>query len=196
MYMSKYLAFYNLAAFLFWLAYLLAFAVSGFTLTHENLMLLNVAQGLAVLEIVHAALRWVKSPVASTIAQVGSRLLVLALINWQFSDEMHLFTVIGIFIVSWAWSITEVVRYSSYFLLLIKKELTWLTWMRYSFFILLYPIGITGEWLIIVAPIVEEGIAFNWYFVMAVALAAAYIYYFPVLYGYMWKQRKKKIGTA
>jgi very-long-chain (3R)-3-hydroxyacyl-CoA dehydratase len=75
-----YLGAYNGIAFLAWAAYLVCFLAAGFQLDAPSLYLLNIAQGLAFLEIVHALLKWVKSPVLSTAAQVASRLLVLVLI--------------------------------------------------------------------------------------------------------------------
>eukprot|EP00913_Durusdinium_trenchii_P020344 g19112.t1 len=44
-----------------------------------------------------------------------------------------------------AWSITEVVRYSYYALNTAGVQLSPLTWLRYSTFLLLYPAGVTGE---------------------------------------------------
>ena len=44
-----------------------------------------------------------------------------------------------------AWTSIEVVRYSYYVLHLLDGAPTWLTWSRYSFFYLLYPIGALSE---------------------------------------------------
>jgi very-long-chain (3R)-3-hydroxyacyl-CoA dehydratase len=189
-----YLAAYNAVAFIFWMLYLISFIASGFVLSKTGLLLLNIAQGLAVLEILHAILKWVKSPVSSTIAQVTSRLLVVVLIN-VFINDQSLSAVIskGIFICSLAWGITELVRYSFYFLSLFGKQPYALLWMRYTFFIVLYPLGVTGEWFILAAPLVVHGISFNAYTVFLVISFASYAYYFPILYGYMWKQRRAKL---
>lgn len=166
-----YLAAYNLTAFIFWLAYLVIFAASGFTLNSIGLILLNIAQGLAILEIVHAIVKWVKSPVMSTAAQVFSRILVLVLIDF-FYDQGTLpsITHTGIMVVSIAWGITELVRYSFYLLSLFDKQPGWLLWMRYTFFIVLYPLGVTGEWLIIVTPLVAH-FTFGLYAAMVAFLA-------------------------
>ncbi len=190
-----YLAAYNAVAFIFWAIYLFSFIASGFVLTTSGLLLLNIAQGLAVLEIVHALLKWVKSPVGSTIAQVTSRLLVVVLINVFFKDEslasvLH----IGVAICSFAWGITELVRYSFYFLSLFNIQPTWLLWMRYTFFIVLYPLGVTGEWIILAAPLFVHGISFSAYACFLVISFVAYAYYFPILYKYMWKQRSIKLN--
>jgi very-long-chain (3R)-3-hydroxyacyl-CoA dehydratase len=188
-----YLAAYNLTAFIFWLAYLLVFAASGFSLNSTGLILLNIAQGLAILEIVHAIVKWVKSPVMSTAAQVFSRILVLVLIDFFYNQgSLPSITHTGITVVSIAWGITELVRYSFYLLSLFDKQPSWLLWMRYTFFIVLYPLGVTGEWLIIVTPLVMH-FTLGLYAAMVGFLAISYIYYFPVLYMYMWKQRKARL---
>ena len=189
-----YLSAYNLIALVMWLLFLVQFLFSGCQLNTTGLLLLNVAQGLAVLEIMHALLKWVKSPVVSTAAQVFSRLFVLVLINLFIHHNPFLsLTQAGIIIVALAWSVTEVVRYSYYFLLLYNREPRWLLWMRYSFFILLYPLGVSGEWLVFLTPVFEHGISLNVYNAVIAGTFIAYAYYFPVLYGYMWKQRKQKL---
>jgi len=189
-----YLTSYNLIAFTFWLAYLAAFARAGCQLDHPGLVLLNIAQGLAIMEILHAILKWVKSPVGSTAAQVFSRLLVLVLIDLFYYHVLETSPIAntGILVVSIAWGITELVRYSFYFLGLFDRQPKALLWMRYTFFIVLYPTGVTGEWLIIASPLVLH-FTFGWYAAMAAVLALSYIYYFPVLYMYMWKQRKARL---
>lgn len=193
--MKNYLLAYNAVAFLFWLAYFAGFIVSGFTLNDTNILLLAIAQGMAVLEILHAAMRWVKSPVASTAAQVFSRLLVLGLILLLYYHyTIHTVGYVGIVTVSLAWSITELVRYSFYFFQLQNKNPKALLWMRYSFFIVLYPVGVTGEWLILVSPLFGMVFSFYAYAAVLVVLAASYVYYFPVLYKYMWKQRSKRLN--
>ena len=191
---KNYLAAYNLIAFAFWAAYLVSYISSGLQMNSLNLLLLNIAQGMAVLEVLHTLLKWVKSPVVSTTAQVASRILVLVFINLfiQTYAAVSIFD-IGVKVVSFAWGITELVRYSLYFLGLFNKQPASLLWMRYSFFIVLYPLGVTGEWLILLTPIVANGIVFNFYTALIVVLLVSYLYYFPMLYKYMWKQRKAKI---
>ena len=207
-----YLAAYNLVAFIFWALYLLDFLIVGFQITEPGLLLLNIAQGLALLEILHTLFKWVKSPVTSTIAQVASRILVLLLIDkytlyLTAKGSLQIFSVIGFsvgpaadhifyagfIVVSLTWSITELVRYSFYFLSLFNLQPKILLWMRYTFFIGLYPFGVTGEWLIFIAPLCTLRFIFDFYTAFVAFLAIAYIYYFPVLYKYMWKQRKARM---
>ena len=202
--LKYYLAGYNLVAFLFGAAYLLYFIASGLRLDPFGVILLDIAQGLALLEIIHAIFKWVKSPVLSTAAQVASRILVVVLINklpvfgsitWDITagHGYSFMLLLGVIVVSFAWGITELVRYSLYFLSLVDLQPRWLLWARYSFFIVLYPCGVTGEWLIILSPIVALHFPLNAYSIFAIFLFGSYAYYFPVLYGYMWKQRKVKL---
>ena len=191
---KSYLIGYNVLAFLCWLGFLFSFLVSGCVLSDTNLLLLNIAQGMAVLEVVHTVLKWVKSPVGSTVAQVFSRLLVLVLINvFRMEGLISSLVYAGIVTVSIAWGITEIVRYSFYALQLLNALPSWLLWMRYTFFIVLYPVGVSGEWLIIAAPILMKGFSINPYNLFVLFLLVSYVYYFPVLYKYMWKQRKAKL---
>jgi very-long-chain (3R)-3-hydroxyacyl-CoA dehydratase len=76
---------------------------------------------------------------------------------------------------------------------LFDKQPKVLLWMRYTFFIILYPLGVTGEWFIIASPLAAH-FAFSLYAVMVLILAVSYLYYFPVLYKYMWKQRKARVA--
>lgn len=191
-----YLAAYNFIAFVFWALYLAFYFTGGFQMNSINLFLLNMAQGMAVLEILHVIAKWVKSPVVSTSVQVFSRILILVLINVFIQNYSTLFVfTTGVKIVSIAWGVTELVRYSLYFLSLFGKQPAALLWMRYSFFIVLYPLGVTGEWFILVTPTVTNGIAFTAYNIFLAASVFSYGYYFPVLYKYMWAQRKSKINN-
>ncbi len=193
--MKNYLLAYNATAFVCWLAYFVSFTSADFQLNNTNVILLAVAQGMAFLEIVHAVLKWVKSPVGSTTAQVFSRLLVLVLILlFYYRFNINPVCYAGIVTVSFAWSITELVRYSFYFFQLQGKQPEALLWMRYSFFIVLYPIGVTGEWLVMGSPLFGGLFSLWLYFAVAIPVAVSYMYYFPVLYKYMWKQRREKLG--
>ena len=189
-----YLLAYNLSAFVFWALYLLYFLDNRLRLGTYNLPLLNIAQGMALLEIFHVLVGWIKSPLSSTIAQVLSRLLILVLINIYFdSGPLPSTARTGMIIVSLALGITELVRYSFYFTGLLGFTPRWLMAMRYTFFIVLYPLGVTGEFLILFTPMVSESGLPVTYIAFTIVVSLVYIYYFPVLYKYMWKQRRLKL---
>ncbi len=44
-----------------------------------------------------------------------------------------------------AWQVTEIIRYSFYFFGLLGSVPSVLTYLRYTLFIALYPMGVTGE---------------------------------------------------
>jgi very-long-chain (3R)-3-hydroxyacyl-CoA dehydratase len=98
----------------------------------------------AILEIVHSVLRFVKSPVGTTASQVFSRLMlvwgVLSLFPYPRVTESLFYTTMTM-----AWSVTEVIRYGFYAANLIGVVPSWLTWLRYSLFYVLYPMGAGSE---------------------------------------------------
>ncbi|EPY33300.1 3-hydroxy acyl-CoA dehydratase [Strigomonas culicis] len=105
--------------------------------------LLLVCQTGAVIEIVHAMLKIVPSPVMTTFLQVLSRLLVLygAL---RIGDNPSRTSPVLVQMLT-AWSLSEIIRYSFYTVNQFDKKPKALNWLRYSGFMILYPVGITGE---------------------------------------------------
>jgi very-long-chain (3R)-3-hydroxyacyl-CoA dehydratase len=101
---------------------------------------------LSCLEIVHAATKLVRSPVGPTAVQCLVRLFAfLGAMDLGSKDveKSHWATQTMI-----AWAISEMIRYGFYLSGLVRpghKAPHWLTWLRYSAFVLLYPIGISGE---------------------------------------------------
>ncbi|XP_028128663.1 very-long-chain (3R)-3-hydroxyacyl-CoA dehydratase hpo-8 [Diabrotica virgifera virgifera] len=164
----------------------------------------NIFQNLAVLEVLHAAIGIVKSNPIITAVQVSSRVVVVVgvLIATQAPRES-----IGLTLCLLAWSITEIIRYSMYALSLVNAVPYFLTWLRYSLFVVLYPIGITGELLCLFWAQKEVGenslysvtmphkynFIFNYQHVL-VFIMLMYIPFFPQLYGHMFAQRKKVLG--
>lgn len=108
--------------------------------------LLFVTQSAALLEIVHAALGLVRSPVVVTAMQVMSR--IVALVAVTYSSKAQTQWGAGVMIISW--SCVEIFRYLFYAFALVSGDSTKKTpyplfWLRYSLFAVLYPTGITGE---------------------------------------------------
>ncbi|WVQ79523.1 hypothetical protein IAT38_001622 [Cryptococcus sp. DSM 104549] len=100
-------------------------------------------QTLAVLEVVHAGLGWVRSPVGTVASQVASRVWTVWGVVEAAPGVTHdspLFTTM-----LFAWSLTEVVRYTFYALSLLSISSPALNWLRYSTFIPLYPLGAGSE---------------------------------------------------
>ncbi|PNF27406.1 hypothetical protein B7P43_G16911 [Cryptotermes secundus] len=158
--------------------------------------------------ILHAATKLVPSNVLITVFQVFSRVLVvcgvlLATPTGPTSPGLPLALV--------AWSITEVVRYLYYALNLLGTVPYLLVWCRYTLFIALYPIGVTGELLCLYAAQAYVAQKKLWSLEMPNALNLTFSYHyfllfimflyiplFPQMYLHMFAQRRKVItdGTS
>lgn len=167
---------------------------------------LYVGQTLAVMEIVHSALGVVRSPLATSVMQVSSRLLLL----WGVADLVpESRAAAGFVVMVLSWSLVEVPRYAFYAMGQVGYVPYPLTWLRYSLFAVLYPSGITGELLTVVnaLPFVRErrpwsvsmpnsmNLEFE-YFWMLIFVLVIYVPGSPVMYKHMSKQRAKVLGGA
>lgn len=170
--------------------------------------LLCVAQTGAVAEIVHAAMGLVRSPVGTTFLQVLSRLIVLygaCRIGDTDATKSPLFVQMLI-----AWCLSEIIRYSFYGANIVKAKIAPLTWLRYSAFMVLYPVGIIGEigCLYKALPYIKEhkpwtvelpnriNFTFSWYNCVWFILLGIYPYGSYVMYSYMLAQRRKTLAKA
>ncbi|CUM66549.1 uncharacterized protein PRCAT00004218001 [Priceomyces carsonii] len=158
--------------------------------------ILTIVQTCAVVEIFNAAFGYVRSPLFTTIVQVFSRLLIVYGICQFLPDSpanSHwCYITLGL-----SWSITEIIRYSYYALSLTGpgKVPHYLTWARYSFFLVLYPTGVSSELLMIYLSLDEATSKVGaWYSLLLKIIMATYIPGFYMLYTYMLKQRKKILG--
>lgn len=103
-----------------------------------------IFQNAAFVEILNAVFGLVKSNPVVTTFQVFSRMMVvvgvvMATPTGKVSP--------GLPIALFAWSITEIIRYGFYALNIIKVVPKFVVFLRYTTFIALYPIGVTGELL-------------------------------------------------
>ncbi|MCL4133401.1 UNVERIFIED_CONTAM: hypothetical protein GTU68_005624 [Idotea baltica] len=97
-----------------------------------------------MLQIVHVMVGFVRSSVVTTAVQVYSRVFILwPICHLVEASQMSK----GIPLILIAWSVTEMIRYSFYFLNILKMAPYFLIYLRYTLFIALYPIGVTGELL-------------------------------------------------
>ena len=163
-------------------------------------IILECCQYGAFLEIIHAITGIVKTSILSTSIQIIGRISIVLLLQFVPVEISY-----GYLIIFFAWSSIEIVRYSYYILNLIKKNFSnfnipyLLIWCRYTFFIVLYPIGSFGEMLIIYNAqkyfnkiILWKNNAFNIY--VGNLFYPIYLLFLPGLifmYGYLFKQRKK-----
>ncbi|XP_074558882.1 uncharacterized protein LOC141814831 isoform X2 [Curcuma longa] len=159
---TLYLLFYNSLQTLGWalaLARVLGSFVSDKTIHGAYASagdLICFLQTIAFVEVLHAAFGLVPSGVMLALMQWGGRTHFLLAIIRQIPEVQHLPSV---FITFLAWSMSEAIRYPHYALSCIGISLSWLTYLRYTAFIVLYPIGLApGEmWLMYQAlPFIKE----------------------------------------
>ncbi|KAF9461293.1 tyrosine phosphatase-like protein [Collybia nuda] len=107
-------------------------------------------QSLALLEVLHVLLGWVRSPLQTTTMQVSSRLVLVWGITEQFANVRSnpLYTSMV-----FAWSTTEIIRYSFYACNLLGYEPKILLYLRYTTFYVLYPLGASSEAFLIYATL-------------------------------------------
>ncbi|KAJ1263246.1 hypothetical protein BS78_09G168500 [Paspalum vaginatum] len=173
-----------------------AYAVAG--------ELICFLQTCAILETVHAAIGLVPTAPLLAFLQWGGRThFVLAVVR-QIPEVQRSPSVFITFI---AWSISEVIRYSHYTLTTLKSCPAWLTYLRYTAFIPLYPIGVgPGEiWTMYQAlPFVKKRKLYSGffekfsmsYYSFLVGVLVCYPFLWLKLYLHVFKQRKSKLGKG
>ncbi|KAJ5661997.1 uncharacterized protein N7477_009613 [Penicillium maclennaniae] len=103
------------------------------------------AQSLAVAEILHAATGIIRAPVFTTFTQVFARSVQVWAINYAFPDVTA--TSLAYPAMLFAWATADAIRYLYFVIVLAEYPVPRpLKWLRYSLFIILYPVGISSEW--------------------------------------------------
>jgi len=165
----------------------------------------RIVQSFAVLEVVHALLGWVRSPVGTTVMQVSSRLFLVWGITYQFPAETHSNPIFASMLM--AWSVTEVIRYAFYAFGLMGFSAGALLWLRYTTFYVLYPLGAGSEAFLMLAtvprtflpprlqPLPAKPVA-EWT-PGQLGRAVLFLIWWPglyTMYTYMIRQRRKVLG--
>lgn len=149
-----YLVVYNVICFCLWsyVGFLLLFSAEGGVFSTNGLHTeklwatlqpwVSAAQTLAIMECIHSITGIVRSPFFTTLMQVSSRLHLIWII-WRFCPPSR--TGIPLAAAVGAWTAVECIRYPFYAVNSIAAVPYLLKWLRYSAFIVLYPIGIFSE---------------------------------------------------
>ena len=206
---SLYLILYNFLQLCGWSCFFLK--VTNYLINSKSVqeiyssthLILECCQYGAFLEIIHSIIGLVKSSIFATSIQIIGRIIIVVILQFFQSAVSQ-----GYFLIYFAWSIVEIVRYTYYIMNLLQKDFFKfnipyiLIWCRYSFFVVLYPIGVSGE-MITVWNAKKD---FNKYilyqtdkytFTAADLIYPIWIFYIPALiylYGYLFKQRKKVLN--
>jgi len=175
------------------------------TLYDHTKLTLQIFQTGAVLEIVHAMCGLVRSSVQVTTQQVFSRVYVVWAILYMCPSSQ---LAMGFPMLLFAWTITEIIRYSMYAVSLVGNPPFFLTWLRYTFFIIAYPVGVSGELICMYTALLQAlqqdilsfhlpnmlNVTFSFPLII-LGIMLAYIPLFPPMYLYMFGQRKKVLGV-
>ncbi|KIV93286.1 hypothetical protein PV10_04512 [Exophiala mesophila] len=211
---QRYLIAYNGVCFVLWsIVILRALVLIPVLASHGKLhsifdalfTFLKWTQTIALLEIVHAALGLVRASPITTAMQVSSRILVVWIVLQLFPQIVATTTPLGKPVagsttgplafcgILLAWGVTEVIRYGFFvWKTVISDQIpSWLTWLRYNTFFVLYPMGISSECLLMylaLAPAEKQGKNVD------SLLKIVLIIYIPgsyILYTHMMSQRRK-----
>lgn len=155
-------------------------------------------QSLAALEILHVLLGFVRSPLPTTVVQVSSRLILVWGIIERF-PHTHSSPVYTTMILAWA--LTEVPRYAYYALSLAGCGVpAWLTWIRYSTFYVLYPIGAGSEALVMLSTIPEwsggKWVMWSTEDWVKAGLVAVWVPGLWMMYSHMMHMRRRVLGVG
>lgn len=157
------------------------------------------------LEIFHPMVGYTKGSVFEAIVQVGGRGIIFFCL---IEGEERMQTKPVIFYLYLVWSLIELVRYPYYMLRVYDVEISFLTWLRYTIWIPLYPLGFICEGVVVLRdiPYFEETKKFsvalpnkwNFSFYFPNLLRCYLLFFlFPVMYKmmtHMYHQRVRKLA--
>lgn len=147
------------------------------TLMQNCLEALRIMQTTQILEIVFAISGITNTGLFASFTQVGARILNTF---WIYNIDTNYYIIVMTLV---AWCTTEVIRSLFY----LNKNSVVLSGMRYNGFIVLYPLGVTGELMAFEDYLTKYP---DWYYIIR-PTQLAFLIGFYFLYTYMWKQRGK-----
>ena len=211
---DAYLSFYNLALFCGWsicLFHVLRNIHRPGTVYEHASGACILSQSVSLLETLHASLGLVRSsPVMSLIQWTGRSHVLLLILNAVPSVQQSPFAAILLLV----WALSEVIRYPWYACLSLRSNgpPQWLTWLRYTAFIPLYPVGVACEMALIYLALpslkndpvyrgrslsLPNQLNFSFdYPVFCRVLLAVYLFPWWMLYSSLIRMRGKKIGKG
>ncbi|KAG7473370.1 hypothetical protein MATL_G00095050 [Megalops atlanticus] len=208
-----YLFMYNLVQFLGFSWIFVNMTVRLFILREDSFYdtfhtiadMMYFCQMLAVAEVINPALGLVKTGVMPALIQVVGRNVILFVIFGSL-EEMQNKAVV--FFVFYLWSIIEIFRYPFYMLACIDTEWKMLTWLRYTIWMPLYPLGVLAEAVAVIQslPIFDEtrlysiplpkamGHSLSFSYVLQIYLVLMFLGLF-VNFRHLFKQRRRRFRT-
>ncbi|MFT4525401.1 MAG: very-long-chain (3R)-3-hydroxyacyl-CoA dehydratase [Bacteroidia bacterium] len=190
--MSNYLKVYSLVSLWCWILFLGYFLYDpGFN--SKTLLFLTLAQGLALFEVLHVGMKWVKGSIKPVAIRVFIRVFIVVILHLMGSSSQVQLPVDGRIIIAVIWGFTEIIRHWHALSDLAGKKREGLTWLRYSGYILFYPIGLIGELLISYKFLAERNFTMDVYGTIMFILIIAFVAGYPPLFIYNGKQRRRKL---
>ncbi|XP_069019422.1 very-long-chain (3R)-3-hydroxyacyl-CoA dehydratase [Embiotoca jacksoni] len=162
-------------------------------------------QILAAVEVLNAAFGIVRTAVIPTLIQVVGRNFILFIIFGSL-EEMHHKPVV--FFVFYLWSTIEIFRYPFYMLGCFNTEWKTLTWLRYTIWIPLYPLGVLAEAVAVIQsiPLFDKtklfsiplpkaiGTSISFSTILHIYLVLMFLGLF-INFRHLYKQRKRRFRT-
>ncbi|KAK9821505.1 hypothetical protein WJX74_004530 [Apatococcus lobatus] len=181
---------------------------------------LKIFQTAALLEVAHSLLGVVRAPLLTSVMQVASRLWLLwgivdaapaaALTRYERGLSIGTFSLpVGFHTMLMAWGLSEVIRYSFFSVKEWRTPYYWLTWLRFTGFLILYPVGVASEMAMVrlAYPAINDQRIFCFdmpnrvnfgldYPFCCIVLTCLYLPGFPFLFSHMLRQRAKILGPS
>ncbi|XP_062517413.1 very-long-chain (3R)-3-hydroxyacyl-CoA dehydratase-like [Corticium candelabrum] len=214
LFIKCYLAVYNTVQWLIYTTFAVIFIIRLIFYGQDSISgtynatdpLMTIGQGMAFLEILHPVLGFVKTGVVAPLIQVAGRNSVLFLFITPFK-EMHTKWTVAFLLFDWA--LAEFVRYPYYALSSFNAKRKWITWLRYSCWMVLYPIGFVLEGVVgYQSSVYMQQVGFlslqlpnplNFTFSLW-PFAAMYPFLVaiggPLMFAHMWRQRRERLGQT
>uniref|UniRef100_A0A7R9YBW2 very-long-chain (3R)-3-hydroxyacyl-CoA dehydratase n=1 Tax=Pinguiococcus pyrenoidosus TaxID=172671 RepID=A0A7R9YBW2_9STRA len=185
----------------------------------------SCAQALGLLEVFHVLLGFVRGSVPAALLQAFGRNTVwfCFCVSLRMPERMGLASPEGVhhldelnalhptFVLALSWSLAEMCRYPYYIVAMLGKPPAFVKWLRYSGFIILYPMGAAAEVLVVMRCLTRiaalgwfnaawtvQGFDVPFHFQTFIHLVAppGYLLGFPLIYMYMFKQRRKALARG
>uniref|UniRef100_A0ABI7Y9U8 Very-long-chain (3R)-3-hydroxyacyl-CoA dehydratase n=3 Tax=Felidae TaxID=9681 RepID=A0ABI7Y9U8_FELCA len=207
-----YLFMYNLVQFLGFSWIFVNMTVRFFILGKESFYdtfhtladMMYFCQMLSVVETINAAIGVIKSPVIPCLIQLLGRNFILFII-FGTMEEMQNKAVV--FFVFYTWSAVEIFRYPFYMLSCIDMDWKVLTWLRYTVWIPLYPLGCLAEAVSVIQsiPVFNETGRFSFTLPYPVKIKVRFSFFLQIYliilflglyinFRHLYKQRRRRYG--
>ncbi|CAO2634600.1 Very-long-chain (3R)-3-hydroxyacyl-CoA dehydratase 3 [Lemmus lemmus] len=171
---------------------------------HSVADMMYFCQMLALVETLNAAIGVTSSPVLPSLIQFLGRNFILFII-FGTMEEMQNKAVV--FFVFYSWSTIEIFRYPFYMLSCIDMDWKVLTWLRYTMWIPLYPLGCLSEAVAVIQsiPIFNESGRFSFTWPYPVKMKVQFSFFLQVYlvmlflglyinFRHLYKQRRRRYG--